>query len=170
MSIRRILPLAVLCGSLFCVSHARAFADSPEGVQRTFIVLVNSLEQAPDFFGEQSLGLVVRHANPQVDTTIFRFANSNCDARFNATVWEHRDAMHITKGSCGDVPGFVAWLLTPDTPNPPPNGAFTFSGPDSPLILSQEVFYFETSSTGLRLRCSPGGAGVLVLVTAIFSR
>ena len=77
--------------------------------------------------------------------------------------------MHIQKGG-GEIIAPVVWLLTPETPEPPPTGAITFSGPDSPLILNQELFYYEAYGSGYRLRCVPGGAGVFMVVTAIFSR
>ncbi len=168
MSLRRICRAILVCGLLFTIQLAPAWGDPPQEVVRTFAVAVNILEQAPDFLSEPSLAVVVAPARPN-QTGVIQFADSNCDERFDSTVWELRDAMHITKGGA-EVPGAVFWLLTPDTPEPPPVGAITFSGPGSPLILNQEAVYYETFGTRFRTRCSPGGAGVLVVVTAVFSR
>jgi hypothetical protein len=159
------------CGILFSAATKPACADDAgQGVIRTFAVSVNSLEQVPDFFGDQSVALVVAPGRPMQADVILQFADSNCDERFNSTVWVRQDAMHITTDGTG-IPGGVYWLLTSETPEPPPIGAITFSGPDSPLICSQEdPVYYESFGTGYRVRCSPGGAGLLLVVTAVFSR
>ena len=100
-----------------------------------------------------------------------RFEESgNCDERFDSTVWVYQDAMHIKVGGA-EIPGGVYWLLTPETPEPPPTGAITFTGADSPLIISQEdPVWYESYGAIYRVRCTPGGAGLLLVVTAVFSR
>ena len=156
--------------------------EAKEGVIRTFAVIVNLVEQAPDFYSEQSLGLVVAPADPTDTVSSMMFVDFNFDERFNSTVWEHRDAMHIMKGGA-EIPGFVVWLVTPETPEPPPTGAITFSGtpeppptgaitfsgPDSPLILDQECVYYQTY--GSKVQIIPlGGNALMWVVTAVFSR
>jgi hypothetical protein len=157
---------------LLCVTPIPASADPPEGVVRTFAVLTNlAPEEAPDFLSEESVGVVVSPPDPKQEfPELVEFADSNPDERFNSTDWERRDALHITIGNGAQVPGNVIWLQTPDTPVAPPSGASTFTGSDSTLILNQEVLYYESFGTGYRIRSAPGGAGVLVMVTAVFSR
>jgi len=145
-----------------------AYATEPaQGVVRTFAVISNSPLTLPDFFGEQSVGLVI--APPDKTEPFFMSFSKYTDPSFASTVWESRTAMHIMMGG-PETLAPVVWLLTEDTPTPPPSGAITFSGPDSPLILSQELYYYDDGYGGLHIQSTPGGGGVFYVVTAVFSR
>jgi hypothetical protein len=82
--------------------------------------------------------------------------------------------MHVTLGP-DSTPGAFLWLLTPDTPEPPPTGAHAFTGPGT----VQEVFFVSLCSSG---DCESGSNNgkyyvdnlnpddVFVVVTAMFSK
>jgi hypothetical protein len=152
---------------LAAVPKPASAKDPAQGVVRTFAVLSNSSLTVPDFFDDESVGLVIE---PPDQTEPFSMTFSDwTDPSFASTVWESRSAIHIMKGGAETLAP-VVWLRTSETPEPPPNGAITFSGPDSPLILSQELFYYYDGSGGLHIQSTPGGEGVFYVVTAIFSR
>jgi hypothetical protein len=161
----------LFCGLLHLIANAPAAADQPAGVVRTFAVLVNGgPEFAPDFLGENSSAVVVNGAQSEDD---FHFAASELDPLFQQpTTWELRDAIHIVRcEGIDEILGVFAWLRT-NNQEPPPAGAITFTGFDSPLILDVRGYWFENDigGGGLRIRATPGGAGYMVIVTAVFSR
>ncbi|HUG66888.1 MAG TPA: hypothetical protein VMM76_03990 [Pirellulaceae bacterium] len=168
--------VATLVYGLLLSGMPKASAEEAKGVERTFAVEVSG--SSLDFLSAESLRVVVAPNDPLASDTFLSFADSNSDQRFNSTVWEHQHAMHITTAGA-NIPGFVVWLLTPDTPAPPPIGSFTITGEDSPLILSQEVVYIKqcksTTCPGnytdrVQVGTASDNDGKLVVVTAIFSR
>ncbi|HUE73917.1 MAG TPA: hypothetical protein VMP01_23755 [Pirellulaceae bacterium] len=167
----------MVCAALLSGASKPVCGEEPVGVVRTFAVEVAGLSSAPDFLSDQSLGVVVAPADPQSSPAFLRFTAVNSDERFDSTVWEHRHVMHITTEGAA-IPGAVFWLLTPDTPAPPPQGAHTFTGPDSPFILSQELIYIKqcTSTTcpfdytgTVTVGTATDNDSLLVVVTAVFS-
>lgn len=174
----RVLIAPILaCAALLAGASKPACAQEPDGVVRTFAVEVAGLSSAPDFLSDQSLGLLVAPADPRGSEGFLRFTAVNSDERFDSTVWEHRHATHFTQEGAA-IPGAVYWLLTPDTPTPPPLGSITFTGPDSAFILSQELVYIKQCSSTtcpgdsagtVRVGTATNNDGLLVVVTAIFS-
>jgi hypothetical protein len=165
------MSVILVCGILTMAASRPASADQPEGVVRTFAVLFSSLEP-PDlqFQSDQSLGLVVLPDDPLQPPAHFRF----CQVVYNSGDWETHDLLHVTTQGAETIPATVIWSA------PPPTGATTFTGPDSPLVLSQEVL-FGHAATGFPCSgsysgayyadSSPSGAAFgMVVVTAVFNR
>jgi hypothetical protein len=174
----------VTCALLTGGTPQRACADEHQGVVRTFLVVVSTTSSL-DFLSDDSIAIVV--APPSDGTQDFlRFVDfdsdsgfGNSDPAFDSTVWAYQDAMHVSQGGAR-IPGGVAWLLTEETPTPPPIGAFTLTGPDSSLV--QIVRYrrlceggdcaFDSANDGKYLTVDPEAAAddLIVVVTAVFSR
>jgi hypothetical protein len=155
---------------------------------RTFLVVVSTTSSL-DFLSDDSIAIVVAPPSDHgsfVGTPHMRFVDfdsgsgfGNSDPDFDSTVWAFQDALHISQGGA-TIPGGVAWLLTPETPTPPPIGAFTLTGPDSSLV--QIVRYrrlceggdcaFDSANDGKYLTVDPEAAAddLIVVVTAVFSR
>ena len=185
---------AVTCLFLWTAATAdqkRAHAGEP--VIRTFAFVVGSDRDAdiPDFLGNDSL--LVRARKPKKgestgDSTSF-LDSENWPGHpgqpefIEGSVWARYPATHIVRGGQSHE-GLFMWLLTEDTPTPPPAGAITFTGDRGRnLILSVEVFEvnlcansgcnFDSSLDGRAYIVNDftGGIGdYWIVVTAVFSK
>jgi hypothetical protein len=180
LPLKKLVPAIVVCGMLLTNLPQPVRAAAPEGVIRTFAVMVSPSGPELDFLSDESLAVVV--TAPENNPESFQFTsdtNANLDSRFASTVWVLQPALHITQGGAS-VPGSVSWLVTEETPDLPPSGAITFTGPDSPSIESQELIYIKDCTSGtcedysagtLRVYVnSPGNGRPMLIVTARFSR
>ncbi len=189
MSFRSLIRSAgvVVCGALLFMSQQSALAVEPDGVVRTFgfvTSLAADVEGELWFLDEDSLAVVAAPRDRSVQSLLQFVPDGDTDLRVDGTTWVYQNSTHVTAGPAGEsVTGTFVWLLTSDpelgTPEPPPLGTVTFSGPDSPCILDQRVLY--------RRQCTGGACGssnngkyfttdkesaqdVFVVVTAVFSR
>ena len=171
----------LLCFSIVQATTAQpGSADRPEGVTRTFgFVAQLSAEGEAFFLGEESLAVIVAPRDRStVRSDMEFFADPTVDPRVDGTTWIYQDAMHVTTGPPDSTPGVFAWLVTAVTPEPPPVGSFTFTGPDSPTIVDQQIFYRAICDGDCGSSANNGNYRVptlyaddiFVVVTAVFSR
>jgi hypothetical protein len=169
--------LVVLATLASLGANTLLFAEQPQSIVRTFAVEMEGPDALPDFLSTDSLGVVV--GAPSSDAATLTFSDhSNSDVSFDSTVWAYRPALHVTTDGA-DTPGVFWWLLTDETPAVPPSGSVTFTGPDSPQILNQEIHYIKACDSAnclgeptgrYRISDSSSYSGVIVVVTAVFSR
>lgn len=162
-----------------------ALADPPPLVERTFGVVVAGVSDpvsplVPDFQGEDSIAVTVL---PDAVASGPSLAFSECTSPYGGTLWHRQAAHHSTKGPTVARP--FLWLATDLTPDPPPVGTHTFTGPDSPFILDVQVLRItpclssdsgcangddEASPPRWRFANSEETGAVFVVVTALFSQ
>jgi hypothetical protein len=174
-----LLNLMTMLASVFAhaVTTQAEPAPSPQGVTRTFAVWFDPDLPAPDFLGEDSIGVIVT-SGPKTETDTIQFAPSNVVPSFNDTSWAHAPASATFVTSCPprtDL-GFM-WLLTPDTPELPPPGAHAFNSADGAFKILSQQSYAATlcggscgSGNGSKYFIPPYGAPNLVVVTAVLSK
>ncbi len=146
MSVRNLcytIILATVCHVLPISHSSTAFAENPNGVVRTFAI--ESLSPI-DLQSDDSIGLIVAPPS-STSADVVHFHHTNSDPRFDSTVWQLQQVMHVTTGNA-DTPGAFMWLLDDETPTPPPAGAVTFNGHSPFQILSQEVFMIKDCDDG----------------------
>jgi hypothetical protein len=138
-------------------------------VVRTFAFKASaSVEQ--DFLDDTSVGVIVAPPPDTSDSFAYFVSDPGTDELVDGTTWVYQDAMHVSSDP-NDADGAFLWLVTEDTPLPPPTGSWTLTGPDSPLILEQKVFLVRRSTFGLLYQVDPiSGTDIFVVVTAIFSK
>ncbi len=154
-----------------------AIADQPDGVVRTFAFKAPNLppEWLPDFSSLDSTLVVVSPPKGTVVSTEF-VPDDEADPRVDGTTWVYRDAMHVIRGPDESPLGTFLWLVTPDTPEPPPTGAHAFTGP----FVVQKLLYVSLCSSGdcggngnngKHYVTDPGNAeNAFIVVTATFNR
>ena len=185
MSLRKLAGISVaiaVCAFAVAITSRPASADpeaAPEGVIRTF-GFVTSVNADPTtfFLSEESIAVVVAPPDRSTGSALHFIPDPEADFRVDGTTWAYQDATHVTMGP-DSTPGAFQWLLTEDTPEPPPLGTFTFTGPDSPLILDQTIFYRTLCSSGdcqgsgnngkYHVRDPRYADDIFVVVTAVFS-
>jgi hypothetical protein len=161
------------CSTLVGVTAHPSYAAEPKGVLRTFIVL--ELTEGVDFLHEDPV-MVKAKKGPSAPV-LLEFVDENdpelSDFDFDETLWVAGPAMYITKGQGLTQLGPFFWLLTEETPEPPPVGSLTLTGPEA--LLVQETVTYEVCSGDpdcdgkYALTNAPTGTK-LTVVTAIFSR
>lgn len=122
----------------------------------------------PDFTDDESIAVVVAPGS-QDDLTVLEFVDDDdANELVDGTVWNFRDAIHITADP--EAPeGMFVWLQTTQRSEPPPIGSSTLTGPDN-VILNQQVFYVSVTATGEYRLADPETAdAVFVVVTAQFT-
>lgn len=149
-----------------------AHAEEPELVERTFGVLASG-GPGPDFEAEDSIAVTVL-PDFKNDSNL-EFSSTDQAGTLKNTVWLKNDAHHAVEGN--SQPGVTYfWLVTEDTPNVPPIGAHTFTGTDSPFIVSQKVVYIAPCNGSCgpendgKWRIAASGGTAFVIVTAYFSK
>jgi len=167
-----------------------AHAEEPEPVWRTFAVLVSGVgdvesELVPDFWDSDSKAVTVLPDAENVGGTFyFKAASGVPDGHplANDTVWYSQPAHHTAQGPTPSFP--FLWLITPATPEPPPVGAHTFTGTDSPFIDAQARYLAKPCEAAdvINGECTPSDVSngywhfsthdgeVFVIVTALFSK
>lgn len=167
--------VVVLC----LVAQARAEDDDAPFVRRTFGYFPVTSTLGPDYFLSDKSIAVVAGAEDPADQTASPVHFAPClekNGDLADTTWVIRRARHVTQGNHSRPEVFI-WLLTDETPEPPPEGVMTLTGDGSPLILSQEVVFYRTWS--FSFDCPDGQSGDLVvgsvgspiiIVTALFNR
>ena len=146
-----------------CALAGQTHAEEPHGVVRTFAVL--SL-QPVDFTDEESVLVAAARTD---------FSPRNCEVYqpghpdFDGTRWVNGRATHITEGD-GVTSIGVLWILSEDTPEPPPVGTVAITGPEAPLI--QESLGNVRIFSGPTNFIVPGDSGdlTMIVVTAAFNR
>jgi|GEM_PF-3154610 len=182
MSTRKTRFIACGCGVLVAVAlsftligHAQA-QGGPQSVVRTFAFLTSGTDLAPDYFLSNRSVAVTVVANTS-NTQIIEFSEfEDVSGSLAGTKWVTNATHHATKGQ-EQGGGAYLWLLNEETPEPPPTGAATLTGPNSPMILSQEVFQVQLCAgsncgpfeDGERYRLHSGG-DTFVVVRAQFFR
>ena len=159
-----------------------ASAEKPEPVIRTFGFLVYPGDPVPDFLSEDSITVTVlpKLTDPAEETfpIVIKEEDEYGDPEFIFTIWDRHPA-HYASSDGVKYQGVFLWL---DTPDPPPVGSHTFTGPDS-LILSEPLTVGLTLCRS-GLGCPPGTHGnhwtfvpvgfqnapTLVIVEAVFSK
>lgn len=173
-----VLFTAASCMLLAAVQKPASAQETEQGVIRTFAVFGLLPSDLPNFFSDSSLGVLIAPPERVIDHDFMVFTGenseylSNWDPFFDFTVWETRVATHITKGGT-EMLAPVMWLVDDDTPTPPPTGSITLTGPDSPFIVSQQLFYYDMDPSYNEyyvLDPDAGGGKPMLVVTAVFSR
>jgi len=179
MKTQRFKICVVAIAALCVVTQVRAEDGDSPLVCRTFAFFAIGSDLGPDyFFSDDSLAVVVV-AQSSGDAASDDLHFAPCPEHAGAladTTWVIRTAIHSTKGNHWEV-GHYYWLLTEETPEPPPEGVMTLTGSGSPLILSQELIYVNTSDYFYDCpELLPGdlvtdaGGAPLLIVTALFNR
>ncbi len=75
--------------------------------------------------------------------------------------------MYITKANGRTEIGSFVWLLTEETPEPPPIGSVALAGPDAAIV--QYPVGFVTVQSNYILPGNPTNK-VMIVVTAVFSQ
>lgn len=142
-------------------SHAHLLAEEPQGVVRTFAVF-----GAVDFTSEDSVLLKVGTSN---STPIVRHLITGDGSYLDNSTWfiGSPSAMYITKGEGVTNVGSFAWLVDSETPEPPPTGSVTLTGPEALLI--QEAYHVYVDQNFIYASRDEND-GVMTIVTAVFSR
>ncbi|HUE69931.1 MAG TPA: hypothetical protein VMP01_03495 [Pirellulaceae bacterium] len=181
------LCLAVLMAIAGTAVSSAIHAEEPAPVIRTFLYIAGSNpENVPNFLADDSI-LVLVEKNDSAAGSL-RFIDSSevpCHPGqpdfLEGSLWSSAEARHLTTGPEQDLGPFF-WLVTEETPNPPPKNAFTLTGPDG-LVLYQEVFAINkclngsccnnTDLDGLFYVAGEGAPSTsgdyVVVVTALFS-
>lgn len=165
---------------LFSLVATTLLASSAHGqetqyIKRTFAFLTGP-DSVVDFKGDASQLVVV---SKRSDYEEFRIADDAGDGaeELDGTRWVYQEAVHVTRG--GDAPeGSFVWLLNEETPELPPKGAMTKTGPNSLQIISQTTYNIKLCGTdcsyGQDLKYYVPGYGTnldkMVVVTALFQR
>ena len=175
MTTQRFMALLGATVAACLINTARAEDGESPFVCRTFGFFVEGSDLAPDYFiGEDSIAIVT----PPEDGPSSDFCFAPCvdvNGELAGTIWISRSTRHVTKGKKLEVGTFV-WLLTEDTPEPPPVGAMTLTGDGSPLVLSQTVVNVRQPGFVFCPGMQPGDLVVstsgtpFVVVTALFNR
>ena len=160
--------LGTLAGPLFGQDAQQPF------VVRTFGFFDYSSDTASDYFLADHSVAVIAVPGAYADT--FYFAPcEDINGELAGTTWVLNAAVHATIGHRFEH-GQYAWLLSDRTPAPPPAGATTLTGPDSPLVISQQVVRIGLWSGAACDQGRPGdwvvsaGGVPFVVVTAVFFR
>lgn len=135
-----------------------AVAQSPEPTLRIFAYVPLGTSPIPDWEGDGSRALTI--LPDAVDrgiqhTIIFAEGAKLPDGTpfpYAGTKWNSHPVHHATKD--GKDQGIYFWLESEDTPDPPPAGAYTFTGPDGLLVVEGSVWIVQCGDTGAD--CPPG--------------
>jgi hypothetical protein len=153
-------------------------AAAQQSVVRTFGFYATGGQVGPDFTSEESK---VVTALPDLASSntgeLLRFSSCDCNPEWlRGTTWVLVPAHHATKHN--DAPGGAFfWLVDDDTPELPPVGANTVTGPDGMII--DQISYRIARCAGdcdwedddeWRVVTEEGLGAAFVVVTAWFSR
>ena len=153
-----------------------ATAQEPAGVVRTFGFYATGATVGPDFIGDDSLGVVVLPAATGTSPSMLEFSLIDDNGPLAGSLWSSRPAEHLTKGPKSSG-GIFYWLLTEDTPTPPPGGSVAFtSGPQASVLWSASGRIALcngdccSGDDNFRWRVVEVGGNPFVIVTAVFTR
>ena len=150
---------------LLSISTGVTDAAEGQGVWRTFAVLLN-YGTSVDFSDEDSVLIKVEKAD--VTPSAKEFAGFGEDLDGTVAVIGFPGAMYITKTNGRTYIGSFWWLLSEETPEPPPIGAVALTGADAQLY-QQSLGSINVS--GAHILPDTSGAGKqMILVTARFSK
>jgi hypothetical protein len=129
-----LVPPLVVILSLAVISTPRVNADQPQLVLRTFGYMPINESPLPDWLGDGSVGMTILPdaVSPGIEYTI-TFCNA-CPGPFAGTTWRFHPVRHTTVGGQIDN-GIYFWLVTEETPDPPPAGTHTLTGPEGLLSV-----------------------------------
>jgi hypothetical protein len=150
--------------TLIANSSGRLLAEEPQGVSRTFAVFGQI-----DFSDEDSVLLKVGKSNTTSSTKTLSIPERPCLDGMDL-ITGSSSVTYITKG-LGDTPIGVGWVVDPESPDLPPTGSVTLTGPDA--LLVQETLFILYSDQGyiyVSTTTSDPYADILTVVTAIFSK
>lgn len=148
--------VAVFCLSSMVVGDATA--DEPLPTVRTFGYLPINTSPVPDWEAEGSIALtILPDAVARAPQFTIWFTD---DAKlpnggpfpYAGTKWRSHPVHHAKAGG-GEDNGIYLWLESEDTPDAPPVGAHTFTGPDGLLVVEGVVHIQPCSETGAG--CAP---------------
>jgi hypothetical protein len=139
-------------------------AAGPDGVLRTFAVVTY---ESVDFSSDDSV--LVKTKKVDVTPSVKEYADAD-NPDLDGTQWSFGSpgVMYITKGQGDTAVGSFAWLLSSETPDPPPVGAVAMMGPDA-LVIQQDLGPVSVQGNFITPSANPLGNRMIV-VTAVFNR
>ncbi len=167
--------LAVLTTIAALSVNPQTRAAGPTPVIRTFAFFRAGTTVPPSFLSDDSTVVTVLPAT-QGQTGTFLF--SVLPHKYADTVWNKNPAHHSVKNGVA-LEGVYFWLETLEAPTPPPIGAHTFTGTDSPFVVSEQLFHIAVCANSVCDRgedsskyyfTTPVTGTPFVVVTAIFSK
>ena len=145
------------------------------GMVRTFGFYATGATEAPSFVNENSLGVVVLPSTPGDSPSTIEFSLVSNNGPLAGMTWASQPAQHITKGANSGGGAFF-WLLSVDTPTPPPAGSVAFTSGPLASVLSSESGRIAlcngdcSGDDNIRWRVVDVGGTPFVIVTAVFSK
>jgi len=179
---RLVAGMVVVVAVVLAAGAQPVMAEPPEPMVRTFGFMAGSSPDAvPDFLSDDSRIVRVTREEAAGDLEFIDSAlwpdHPGQPEFMEGSRWLRQDAQHIETGGPREGGAFF-WLLTDDTPEPPPAGAVTLTGPDGWIIWS-DVYLINICENG---GCNDdpeldgkwfidGTAGdYFVVVTAVFTK
>jgi hypothetical protein len=158
---RRFLLSLVFLASIAAGPIDVAGADE---VLRTFAVLT---DQPVDFSSDDSV--LVKTKRVDITPSVKEYGDSS-RPDLDGTQWSFGSpgAMYITKGQGDTLVGGFAWLLSPETSEPPPIGVVAMLGPDA-IVIQEDLGPVRIDGNFITPSSNPMNKH-LIIVTAVFNR
>mgnify|MGYP001817467350 CR=1 FL=1 len=139
-------------------------AAGPSGVLRTFAVVTY---ESVDFSSDDSV--LVKTKGADVTPSVKEYADEK-NPDLDGTQWSFGSpgAMYITKGQGDTLVGGFAWLLSPETSEPPPIGVVAMLGPDA-IVIQEDLGPVRIDGNFITPSSNPMNKH-LIIVTAVFNR